>query len=614
MADNKLALDLEVKGVEQSISSIKDLKNAIKQAKDEQVKMASSFGEGSKEYITASKNLAELKDKMDDLNDSTQSLKGSGVESLSSSFGMLGDGLKNLDFDKVKTGFKGIGSAMNAVPLLLLVTGITMLMEKFDLFGKITEIITNIIYAFTDAIGLTNKADEELSKNLIENSQKVQKRKEEQYDAEIKKAQASGQNTKELEIEKLKVTEDSIAQQVKSLEDLQTKKGVLNAEEQKQYEELQSNLLKASGERQAKEIENEKLKQQQLINLSNLEDKLRVEGLSAREKEIDAIKKQQQALREELNKNHQVRLGRELEDTERWNNDVKKINELTQKQINEVNAKYYKADLDARNTKQEEILRLQAEEADAWWAERLAEEAQITKEEEDAKKAEQDEYDRLARLGAAQDEQMKRFTDQSNEREKRKVEEAEKEKALRQKTLEDDLAYTKQGLQATQQLTDLFFAYKLNKHKGDAKAELEIRKKQFNVNKAFGITTAVIDGIGAVQKALNNPYPLNIVLAAISGIAAAANVAKIASTKFDGGGASSGGGGDAPATVPIPTAPTINTPQANTNSSTTFDETGKKIGGENNTTPTIKVNATVGVNEIAEKSNRVNVLESQSKF
>lgn len=39
MADkNEIAFDLEVKGVEQSIESVKDLKNAIKAAKDEQIK------------------------------------------------------------------------------------------------------------------------------------------------------------------------------------------------------------------------------------------------------------------------------------------------------------------------------------------------------------------------------------------------------------------------------------------------------------------------------------------------------------------------------------------------------------------------------------------------
>ena len=286
MADNtqKVGVEVEVKGAEKSISSIKDLKTAIKQAKDEQVKMSESFGEGSEEYVKASKRLAELKDKVEDLNDSTQSLKGTGVESLSSSFGLLGDGLKNLDLDKIKTGFKGVGQAMSAIPLLLLVSGITMLAEKFGIFEMITDAVVQVIYAFTDAIGLTNKADEKASAEMIENAQRVQKVKEEQYNAEIKIAQAAGQSISELEVQKLQSIEDSLAAQLKSLQDLQVKKGELNDEEQKQYDELQVNLLKASGDRQAKEIQNEREKQQQLSNLSNLEDKLRVAGLSEIEK------------------------------------------------------------------------------------------------------------------------------------------------------------------------------------------------------------------------------------------------------------------------------------------------------------------------------------------
>jgi len=76
------------------------------------------------------------------------------------------------------------------------------------------------------------------------------------------------------------------------------------------------------------------------------------------------------------------------------------------------------------------------------------------------------------------------------------------------------------SLQAAKGLSDLYFQYQLNNVTKGSKAEAEIRKKQFNINKAFGITNAVIDGIGAVQKALNNPYPLNLILAAASGILA----------------------------------------------------------------------------------------------
>lgn len=102
---------------------------------------------------------------------------------------------------------------------------------------------------------------------------------------------------------------------------------------------------------------------------------------------------------------------------------------------------------------------------------------------------------------------------------------------------------SRQFLMATQAISDLVFDHQLKQAQGNAAAERKIRKKQFQVNKAFGIANSVIDGVQAVQKALNNPYPLNIILAAASGIMATANTIRIAKTEFnDGGGGGTGGG------------------------------------------------------------------------
>jgi len=114
MAKQEIAFDLKVEGVEQSIESVKDLKNALKAAKDEQVKMANAFGESSKEYLDATKKVSGLKDKVDDLNDSTKSLKGTGVEQLTQGFSQMKEGIMNLDFDKVKTGITAMKSGIGA--------------------------------------------------------------------------------------------------------------------------------------------------------------------------------------------------------------------------------------------------------------------------------------------------------------------------------------------------------------------------------------------------------------------------------------------------------------------------------------------------------------------
>ena len=127
-----------------------------------------------------------------------------------------------------------------------------------------------------------------------------------------------------------------------------------------------------------------------------------------------------------------------------------------------------------------------------------------------------------------------------------KLDKEMKHQAAMQTLRENAALEAQQLIAATQALTDLAFSHQLKQAQGNAKKEREIRKKQFQVNKAFGIANSVIDGVQAVQKALNNPYPLNIILAVASGIMATANTVKIASTKFDDGGAGvsgDGGGG-----------------------------------------------------------------------
>ena len=164
-------------------------------------------------------------------------------------------------------------------------------------------------------------------------------------------------------------------------------------------------------------------------------------------------------------------------------------------------------------------------------------------------------------------------------------------------------AYQQLG-QATMQIADLVFAHQMKQAEGNASKQRQIAQRQFKVNKALGIVNATIDGIQAVQKALNNPYPLNIILAAASGIAAAANIAKISSTKFDGGGASGGGGG----VGDVPSPPNIAPPSQG---STALNADGT-VKNNNTSTPTIK--AVVVETDITKTQNKVSTIESNSRL
>jgi|694.fasta_scaffold02834_7 hypothetical protein len=608
MADNKTVIEVEVKGTDAATNSLKNLKKELREAQ-----AAALNGDGN-----AAKRVAELKDKLDDLNDATKTLKGSGVERVGSSFGLLGEGLKNLDLDAVKTGFKGLGSAMNAIPLMIIVSGVMMLMEKFDIMGKVVDLVTNLFYAFTDAIGITNKADEKFAKEAVENAKNVQKAKENQYNAEIQQAKAAGQEVGDLELEKLKMIESSIASQLKSLETLQEKKHGLNDEEKKQYQELQTDLIKASADRISKEIENEKVKQQQLANLENLEDKLRVAGLSKREQEIDSIKKQQQQLMDELNKNHEVRHGREMADTIRYNEDKKKIEELSRKQINEINAKYYQEDRDKKAAIEEQK---QKEKAELLQLDSIIEQ-QVLKNKNDAinllMKENQSLVNQELKTNAEIINDEIKFIE-SNARNEKAIEDRKNKEiilALDRSIQAERVKISEQGLKSIQNLSDIFFLAQSSKaKKGSAEAEA-LAKKQFKVNKALQLSMAVMDGYKAITASLAQapvaigpiPNPAGIASLAFAVTTSAANVAKILATQYE---STSTGGGEAPSPSLGSTGepPTITQPMAQQAQTpgTNFDAQGNVIGGG-------PMKAYVVETEITNKQTTVNRLQSQAEF
>ena len=618
MADkNEIAFDLEVKGVEQSINSVKDLKDAIKAAKDEQIKMASAFGEGSKEYLDATKNLSGLKDRVDDLNDSTKSLKGSGVEQLTQGFAQMKEGIMNLDFDLVKTGFaamkSGIGAfatsaktALQGVKGALIATGI----------GALVVLLGTIVAYWDDIKGAIDGVTEEQKKLNAAAAENLATEQDKLKSLESSNNTLKLQGKSEKEILELKIKQlDAVyeAQEVQLLTTLQTQVAQRAAE--KRNKEILSGLLEFTmkpieGLYKAIDAVGNALGKNfglaQSINKANQEALVgdEAEKETARKKELDATIQQLKDLKEK-------RAGYQL--------GINKIDDDAAKAADEKRKKAladHKAHLDA----------LQEQEADAWFAKQVAEEERKAKEKKDEEQKELDEQARLEKLGADQDAQMARYTANKNAEAEIDKKKREEEKALELAKQNEILNFAQMSTQSHQALSDAFFAVKnRNLQKGSA-AERKSAEQQFKINKALAIQSAVISGIQGVINALSAqsvvPEPFGTVLKVATavgvGIAAAANIAKIASTKFDAGGGGGGGGGSAtlPSAPPIPSPPSISTQQNNTSQSTSFDETGKRIGGdsEKQMTPVIQVKATVGVDEVSSKTNRVETLEKQSTF
>lgn len=568
MAENKdIGFNIEVKGVETSINSIKDLKKAIKDATDEQVRASEKFGIGSKEYQQASQRVSELRDKVDDLKDSSKSLQGSGIERASAGFSQLGEGIRNLDFDKVKVGFSAMKTAIAAVGIGLIVQLVQYLIENFDelskgsngvakalrfvgdIIGEILKVGEQMLNFLTDAIGLTSELErtqESMSKAAIDGFTKSKEALGEQtaeMDRNIKVAKAMGKNTVEMEIEKQKAIIETNKQYLLQLQQM-SKTRAITEEERKLVKEAAKSIKDANAEIQIIEANAKKEKD---------------------EKEKTAAEKR-------------------------------------------------KADRQKAN---DEALKAQQEGSDRLWEEWLAEQK---REEDYIKKRAEEERIMLEEADAFQRQVLQEQEDDRFQAWKNAEELREKEK-LGWKTLEQEkYNIALGGLQAVQNLSDMYFLFKSKNLKKGSKEEEEAARKAFEVNKALQLSTAVVSGFQAVQNAyttgLASPimavFPGYATLqAVIAGIASAANIAKIASSKFSPSASGDMGGGAAPASAPIPAPPTVNTPGANVEG-TRFDQEGNKIN--NQQTPMIQVNATVGVDEISSKQNRVQVLENQSKF
>jgi len=565
--DKKIAIEVEVKGSEQSIESMKDLKAAIKSAKDEQLKAASAFGEGSDEFLKASKKVSQLKDRVDDLNDSTKSLKGSGIERASEGFNQLGEGLRNLDFDKVKVGLTAMRTALAAVGIGLIVQLVSYLIENFDELsqgtgilakvlqgvGKIITYVTDEITKFTDAIGLSNSALDAMGEATVENANKSKEAlagQTAEYDRQIAVAKASGKSAIDLEIAKQQAIIETNKQIVKQIE--------ANVRANAEFGDAEKKLLTES-----------------LNNIQNAVAQQNVITLTAEKEKNDKLL-------------------------------------AAQKEYN------------AKKKAEDDILKAEADAAWAAWLQSQADEkaaAETAKmKEEQAQldlEARQAEQDRLMYEGIALRNQ------ESLDRLSKQKEEAAKKDAENEAMWRNNSLTAAQSLNSSlQSLSDSYFFFKTkNLQKGSAE-ELKQAKKQFDINKGLSIASATISGIQGVVNALSAqsviPEPFGSILKGVTAVAvgasAAANIAKIASSKFDAGGG--GGSASAVASVPVPAPPTINIPTANTNSSTLFDESGKKIGGEKETKemPVVQVRSTVSVTEINEKQNDVRVLESQSTF
>jgi transcriptional regulator NrdR family protein len=714
MAKEEIAFNTTVTGVEKTISSFKDLKTAIKAAKDEQIAMTSKFGENSIEATKAGQKLAGLKDKVEDLNDSTKSLKGSGVEKLTSSFRLLGEGIGTFDFDKIKTGFKGVGAAMGAIPIFLLIEGIKLLYDNFEtiaamfdktslaekaladvtkevsgelskvlegvqnvesgfaafhkgtitrdealkiynetlggtlgttndlalaesnfvankdlyieamqakstanvLFAKSAEAQAKVLtgeaaatdvvpwyektYAYVSSIGLNLQADmNEYSKKVVEYGNIHSKETQQFADdtkklgqTELEKSEAifnslktngekAGLVTKQSVSTNKKATEDKFADEKRLLEDIE------KAKEESYLRSLKSDEARAVAKAQ---FDNDRLIE--YVNKSKAHQSVKDESLKQLaiklESDLLIIQNDFQAKRVAQEKADQVK--KDADDTAFRTKQLSDADIDNKKWVaNYLSNKESAYQLELEKIEGNDLLKLQKEQ------EHLDEVYQMNIDTADLLKTNKIDLDN-------------KYAKDKIALEKRIAAETKK---IKQDEIKQGFENVKNGLQAAQGLSDIYFTIKSAKVKGDAAKEEALARKQFNIQKAFNLAKVGMDGYMAISNIIATTPKADFgistgILLAASAISTAANLAKIGAAQFEGGASAPATSPESAASIPSTTsqAPAIYGPGQG--QSTTFS------GNQNNNFGPVK--AYVVETENRSTTNRVNKLVSESTY
>lgn len=615
MADEKIGISVEVKGTGAGIKSVKELKNEVqkleetaskadfgsdefKKATEEanklkgkmteisgaettkmntslkglqqeykKLKVALSEAANPEEFKRLSKELNDVEGKIGDINDAASIATGSGVEQLNKGIALVGEGFRNFDFEKIKIGFKGIGQAMSAAGPLLLVAAIGALIENFD---KVKAVVVGLFPAL-DSVSASTKALEKQQLLLVE-SNKILISDMENSLAILK---ATGASTKDIYEAEKNLIETKISALKVDAAVLQSKLADIKTNDSLWESTIRLGIAisrntgnSTLADQQQKALDINKAERAKEFTDKLLENNI---AIGKAETELALLKINLDKKEEEDNKTKAEEAKKRKQD------EVNFFKEKNKELLDDYN-NYQKS--------KEEIDKKAQEEKEK--AEDLAIEAEI---QADQKKFEADKKKRELDLA-----------------------EFKKQEAAKMSARQ---ALEKASFDAAKGLSDAIFSIQIGNAKKGSAEELKLKKQQFNINKAFAVTQAIMDGRRAIQTVLASyPAPFNIPIAIATGISSAANIAKIASAKFDGGGASSGGAGESAVATPqigstsLPTPPTINTP--NNNTSTMFDEQGNNLGQSNDQRTAQPIKVFVTETDISEIQNRANKLKTQT--
>ena len=365
------------------------------------------------------------------------------------------------------------------------------------------------------------------------------------------------------------------------------------SKEQQERERIQKEIEDA--DRQYKEFRNEMLQR-----IADAEEEFQT---SSKQKELNAVGEKYYELEQ-----------RALQ----FNQDTSVINEARAKAELEIENKYKKQAFEkAEALKQQEQAMIQATEKlriDAMVAS-AEKEKQVLQMSYDAKRLQVAENEILSAeekvvlLSQLKEQEEEALNAIDEKWQKKRLDDAKKESDAKKKLFNDYTASVSAGLGSLSALNDAVTQTQLNNAKGNAEEEEKIRKKSFERNKKLQIVTAIINGVQAVQSALASPFPLNIGLAVLNGALAIANVAKIASTKYEGGGSPGAIAPSPPSASPGASASSFSIGADTSATTTALNDDGSQVQEQGQ-----PVQVFVTETDITETQNNVENIEVRSTF
>ena len=627
-----------------TLGGVREVRNQIKQLRGELINATDP-----EQVAALSQNIGELSDKLKDASEKAAVFaSGSKFEQAGNALGLMRSQLSSLDFEgagesaalfanRIKainpqefgTQIKGLvsvvgnlgkaflsmGATLMANPIFLIAAAIAaivaiigVIMNKlgilkpvlkaigavFSAIGDAIDWVIGKIQEFLDWLGLTNFAEQEAANKAAEAAEKradawnkFSEDRTRVLNQQIRMDELDGKNTTELELKKQYLIRQTAKERMKAIE-ARIKEmivsGDIDKEELKKLGEQrveQRKIIQQTKDdaafirkKDAKEREDEEKKASE-TSIKNAQDEAKrradayrkyKEDRLAIEREIqDAIIAGIQDDEEREKQEREVRLQRQIED-------IKKNTKYTEdeklKLTNQLQSNFF------FQQKEEERKRQEEEKAA-----KLAHEQELAQISHDADMAS------LADAALIADEQYKLVEENTDKIVKRE-----------KWTAEQRTQVAKGGIDAILNLTSAFA--------GKSKEE---QKKAFKITKAGNIANATIDTYKAATTALASaPNPiLGAVFAAIAVANGIANIKKIASTQFEGGGStpSAGGGASGSTTTAQPVTPAF-----------TFQGSGNNANNLNsgNDLSAMTIKAVVSETEVTSTQNKVKKYQEMS--